>query len=88
MLDGEEVAKGSAHEVKPGARTVEFRHDARAIKTWFFEVSEPDCPAEPTTDELAETGVPTGLIAGSAALLIAVGAALLLVARRRSGFTR
>src|SRR5690606_21130378 len=53
------------------------------------EEPEPSEPAQPgegggdEDEELPETGVPTGLLAGGAALLLAAGAGMYLVARRR-----
>ncbi len=97
-LDGDEVAPESTHTVEPGTYTLELveqylhigSHDTTVVgelvlKTWTIEIEEPDCPVEETTEdeELAATGSQTALIAGGALMLLALGAGLFLVARRR-----
>src|SRR5690606_22346207 len=89
QLDGEEVAPGSTHEVEPGTHEVtlhlvstlpEVRIEI-IVRRWLIEIEEPGCPGE--GGGLPPTGVPTGLLAGAAALLLTAGAGMYLVARRR-----
>ena len=89
QLDGRKVEAGSTHEVEPGTHEVTLHLvstflDVRIeiiLHRWVIEIEEPECPGE--GGELPTTGVPTGLLAGAAALLLTAGAGMYLVARRR-----
>ena len=91
QLDGDKVEAGSTHEVEPGTHEVTlhvvFTFGAEQLELiihrWVVEIEEPDCPDDGEGGELPKTGVPTGLLAGGAALLVAAGAGMYLVARRR-----
>jgi LPXTG-motif cell wall-anchored protein len=87
-LNGEVVEQGSTHTVEPGTHTVTASFDIEIVladktvsyrlhvKTWTIDITAPDC-------KLPDTGAPSGLIAVGAVLVLALGGAMYVVARRR-----
>ncbi len=90
-LNGESVEPGSIHTVAPGTHYVELVISGLTIQVWEITIPAPECedPGDEPGDEPGEggelpiTGSTTTLIAGGAVLLLAVGAGVYLVARRR-----
>lgn len=97
-LDGEPVELGSTHELAPGSHTVSFHlvvllsaldlegeleDFVLRLHSWTVEVPELDCEDGGEGGELPVTGTTTALIAGGAVLLLALGAGVYLIARRR-----
>lgn len=82
-LDDSAVENDSVHAVAAGTHTVRLilKDDEYpteiTLKTWVLELTAPACP------RLPETGSRTGLLAGTAAALIALGSGLFLFGRRR-----
>lgn len=93
-IDGE-LAEAGEHTLEPGEYEVTAKttkHGKKFTRTWLIKLDEPECPPEEEEEEpengeggekLPETGSQVALFAGGALLLLTLGGAMYVVARRR-----